>query len=1041
MLIPMEVPPHKKWWMVAQLGFALTMAGIGGAQVPDFTEDFQGDTIDPGWSLVNPAGHQGRVVDGLYAIRGPRGNATGLRRSMGGQGDFSMEIRLKLEPFFLDNHGGTQADLKIRFEGPGAWFEVVLNSFKVIRATSSEIGGNLEAPVTLRGIKDGDDIGFQLTYDEDTSVMSVNYSAGNGPWQALASGSGVTPRALRYSEIQLFKFGSRQETLPCMKLNNYQVAGGSPEVISPWLKVMASEGACEMTWRSEPARLYAIEQSHDLIRWETVASQIPASPPVNTHRLEGFCEQRRSFFRIRESNSSNWPHGDYCAMLAQEIQGKKHAFLAGNVTYYIGGRYTSWDLQEHETLGLTHPFHHDLRGRGSGIVTDATTGQGHDFRGWEFYKDTKIAYGTVIVNGKSYPKPVPKKMFWRPDRVICEYVLDGVAIREDKFIALNDVACSIIKASEGIELQFEGHSYVSESHSVERTSTVRYDAAQNLIHVSEGGTVLTSPVQGVEVEGALIYDGMSTVISTSADFADYQSFRDNGGRQQYAFKVPCGPEGVTLCWAMHDTFTDARDRVNDVLQDPEGQLAAKTAYMDDLLTTQIPYFRCSDPDIVNIYYYLWAIYLMYYIDVGEGWEVYPHTQTAVNNFLGMHRFDANFQIKVGAWVRDKDYYANGNVLIWSALLPFARSGGRLPDNMGKSWFSPVWGTTTDHVIGAWDIYEHSGDPEFIREVYEPYFKPLFWNGISNHWGARFDAVKCLKKMANLTGNAADVARWHAIGEVDNLENWMNSEWERALPDYWGDTAPAIYPPGTMDRALYWTGMAYMRNSWFPEDWARRMTERWAVDSEEGFNGPIPPTLVAMQDFDHTFPSFASAPDLAYYSIIGMYERNVGSNANLMGLEHLKKYNLKWGIPVAPESYDDEWDIWGDQYSNFNAGKILIILNGIAGLDYSIPEGTFEVTDLMPEEWSFMELKVPVTLSGNTSWVDVRIDRADVGNGVIEKKIAIANNPLETLKIEPWLEERVLVDATAGDAAEAPRGRLSYSFRSSNEEEVIIRLQN
>ena len=89
----------------------------------------------------------------------------------------------------------------------------------------------------------------------------------------------------------------------------------------------------------------------------------------------------------------------------------------------------------------------------------------------------------------------------------------------------------------------------------------------------------------------------------------------------------------------------------------------------------------------------------------------------------------------------------------------------------------------------------------------------------------------------------------------------------------------------------------------------------------------------------------------------------------------------------------------------------------------------------------MELKVPVTLSGNTSWVDVRIDRSDVGNGVIEKKIAIANNPLETLKIEPWLEERVLVDATAGDAAEAPRGRLSYSFRSSNEEEVIIRLQN
>ena len=125
---------------------------------------------------------------------------------------------------------------------------------------------------------------------------------------------------------------------------------------------------------------------------------------------------------------------------------------------------------------------------------------------------------------------------------------------------------------------------------------------------------------------------------------------------------------------MHDNYIDARERVNKVLLDSTKHLAAKTAHMDDLLTNQIPYFRCSDPDIVNIYYYLWSIYLMYYIDVGKGWEIHPHTQTAVNNFLGMHRFDANFQIKVGAWIRDKDYYAYGNVLIWSALLPYAKSG-------------------------------------------------------------------------------------------------------------------------------------------------------------------------------------------------------------------------------------------------------------------------------------------------------------------------------------------------------------------------------
>ena len=35
--------------------------------------------------------------------------------------------------------------------------------------------------------------------------------------------------------------------------------------------------------------------------------------------------------------------------------------------YYVGGRLGSWD-NDHETLGFTHPFFHDLRSRGTGIV-------------------------------------------------------------------------------------------------------------------------------------------------------------------------------------------------------------------------------------------------------------------------------------------------------------------------------------------------------------------------------------------------------------------------------------------------------------------------------------------------------------------------------------------------------------------------------------------------------------------------------------------------------------------------------------------------
>ena len=62
------------------------------------------------------------------------------------------------------------------------------------------------------------------------------------------------------------------------------------------------------------------------------------------------------------------PFSDHCQRLQQEIQGKKHGFLAGNVTYYIGGFHASWELVEDETIGLTHPFCHDLRSRGVGLL-------------------------------------------------------------------------------------------------------------------------------------------------------------------------------------------------------------------------------------------------------------------------------------------------------------------------------------------------------------------------------------------------------------------------------------------------------------------------------------------------------------------------------------------------------------------------------------------------------------------------------------------------------------------------------------------------
>ena len=52
--------------------------------------------------------------------------------------------------------------------------------------------------------------------------------------------------------------------------------------------------------------------------------------------------------------------------------------------------------------------------------------------GWEFYKDTRVLYGSVIVDDKEFKHPVPTQMIWRPDKMICEYELDDILIREEK---------------------------------------------------------------------------------------------------------------------------------------------------------------------------------------------------------------------------------------------------------------------------------------------------------------------------------------------------------------------------------------------------------------------------------------------------------------------------------------------------------------------------------------------------------------------------------------------------------------------------------
>tara|TARA_Y100001934_G_scaffold58288_1_gene72334 strand:+ start:1649 stop:3844 length:2196 start_codon:yes stop_codon:yes gene_type:complete len=675
---------------------------------------------------------------------------------------------------------------------------------------------------------------------------------------------------------------------------------------------------------------------------------------------------------------------DYCRRLEHEVQGRKHGFLAGNVTYYVGGFHASWKLYEDETIGLTHPFHHDLRSRGVGLLESEIrgtehTGTGNDYNGWEFYKDTRVLYGSVVVDGETYENPKPKSMRWRPDKMICEYELGGVTIKEEKFIAANDAAASIITASKPVTLEFSGHSFYHRK-SVSSTASIKHDRGHNALVITEGGTVKSrpDPDQGERI-GPCVYEDMITVLSASRDLERVTIERDDKGVQQYNFTVPCDSEGTTVSWAMHDERKVAIKSARDIILHNHTWLAEKTSEMNRQLNEEIPWFRCPDEKFVDIYYYLWSIYLMYYIHVGEGWEQENHTQTAVNNFLGMHRFDAAFQIKVGAWTTDKRRFAYGNVLTWKHLTKNDQYRKRwngllmLSDNKGTTWHSGAYGPeTAEHVLGAWQIYEHTGDVEFLKECYEDHFEKLFREKLVGFALNDFEVANALERIARLTGHEADVARWQKLVRRDpkHVRLMYDQRWEaNGVKHYF--SAPSNGRIGT-------PGFWAMRYPQFPDEYVRPMVESWAIDKDKGFFGEFFPLALSKQSMkkfatpvDH---SFGYTPDTAYFTLDGMFRQEVKEAADLT-LNHLANYNYhdEWQAAVAPEAYERDLKLFGDQYSNFNAGKILLYLEGLAGLKYSIPDKQLTVKPAMPDAWDWMEIRLPI----DGHWTQIRITKENV----------------------------------------------------------------
>ncbi|MDA7900885.1 hypothetical protein N9B26_07500, partial [Akkermansiaceae bacterium] len=578
-------------------------------------------------------------------------------------------------------------------------------------------------------------------------------------------------------------------------------------------------------------------------------------------------------------------------------------------------------------------------------------------------------------DGKTYKHPKPTSMRWRPDKIICEYEIADAKVTEEKFISASDAIASIITSSKPVTLQFSGHSFYTRN-STSSSAAIKHDERNRALIISEGGTMKARPdPNGPKRIGPSVYNDMSTVISSSRSFTKtLVTKKDEKGIQHYSFSIPCDKKGIVVSWAMHDEEASAIEAATKIIQNHQSLLSKKTAEMNRLLNDEIPHFRCPDKRFVDIYYYLWSLYLMYHIEVEKGWELEGHTQTAVNNFLGLHRYDAAFQIKVGAWTSDKRKFAYGNVLTWKHLTKNSHfkeslNGARMiSDNKGIAWHSGAYGPeTSEHVLGAWQIYEHTNDVDFIRDAYEDHFKTLFHKRITGFAMNEFEVAETLEKMATILDKKDDVKHWQKLLRRDSkhVRLMFDQRWEsNGVPDYFA--APK-------NRMLMTNGFWAMRSPYFPKEYAISMIQKWALNREKGFYGeffPLAMSKQSMQDFatdvDH---SFGYTPDTAYFTLDGIFCQDLLEEATELTLNHLLNYNFHpdWKIPIAPEAYKRDRALFGDQYSNFNAGKILLYLEGIGGLNLSLPNQMLTVKPALPKAWDWMEISFPI----QDKWTRVR----------------------------------------------------------------------
>ncbi len=734
------------------------------------------------------------------------------------------------------------------------------------------------------------------------------------------------------------------------------------------------------------------------------------------------------------------PFTDYCKFIERDINGTQYGFLAGNKLYYVAGSGGAEyrNINELETLGFTHPLFRDGRARGFGIVdaneVGAGGGVGHDQWGWEFWRHIKVAYGTLIVDGKRYENPEPKRMYWRPDKLVVEYELGGVNIKEEKFISLNDVLSTIITADKAVKIEFQGQSFNNpgmvatfdgDPQGIKMTqsnnSNIVFNENLNAVVLLENGKTMTKVQWGqLAVEGDMMYAGLNFILSSNKTIHSFTSQKLKEGNLAYKFSIDIPVnEPVILSYAVHEQATNAINRIKSEHKNIIKMRDAKTAFMNSVLNEQIPYFRCSDELVNQTYYFLWSIYFMYFTDLKEGWENYPHTQTAINNFMGLHLWDSWAYCAAGSWVADKPAWGFGNALSWQHMVPFKGNNNYLPDNFGTKWYSPVVKMNFQGAVEPiWQQYEQSGDKEFLTEVYHKLLKPLYID--NENKGLELNSAQALVKMANELGEKSDEKVFQAFADKQ-LEWFPNYRWTHVMDQYEGR------------KKKVWKDiwdLADLQNNSVTTEMAAPFIDKFVMDTEVGFISPLGLNTRAADSPPNGI--FRSSTISCWLAIDGLFRKDAIQPGIITTLNHLNAMTREFGYPVAPEAWDHRFEAWGSRYYNWDIAIVMPMIEWLGGVDYSMLDNSFSFSPHLPDTWDFIEMYVPIVNDGKTNWVNAKVERVNKG-GKYELLHSVKGNPLNKTNILPYSENRELVKRNSNLDEEASAGKFIYSATNSDAE--------